>query len=116
MENIYLVVREKGDVIVSIMYSRFDDKYHFVNLTKGHICKCGFETVHEAVEDMKIKKADGEIINYIEIKDTPTVEPVKHGKWRKTGSFTCECSECNHRTVEDGANYCPNCGVKMERV
>ena len=41
------------------------------------------------------------------------VQAVRHGKWKKTGALTCECSECNHRTVEDGANYCPNCGAKM---
>lgn len=51
--------------------------------------------------------------------EQPTVdaEPVRHGKWIKTGSFTCECSECNHRTVESYANYCPNCGADMrERI
>lgn len=42
------------------------------------------------------------------------VEPVRHGKWKKTGALTCECSECNHRTVEDGANYCPKCGTRMD--
>lgn len=50
------------------------------------------------------------------IYNTPTVDAVRHGKWIKTGVFTSKCSECNHRTTEDGANYCPNCGAKMERI
>lgn len=67
MENVYLVIREKGNVIVSIMYSKFDGCYHFVNLTKEHICECGFETIFEAVGDMDSKKANGEIVDYIRL-------------------------------------------------
>lgn len=67
MKNMYLVVREKGNVIVSIMFNRVDKAYHFVNLTKGHICECAFESVMQAVEDMKKKKDCGEIIDFIKI-------------------------------------------------
>lgn len=67
MENVYHVIREKGNVIVSIMYSRFDGCYHFVNLTKGHICECAFETVFHAIGDMEEKKDRGEIIDFIKI-------------------------------------------------
>ena len=45
MENTYLVIREKGNVIVSIMFSEFSESYHFVNITKSHICKCTFKTI-----------------------------------------------------------------------
>lgn len=67
MKNTYLVVREKGNVIVSIMFSEFSGNYHFANLTKGHICSCEFETVFDAVNDMQNKKDNGEIIDFIEI-------------------------------------------------
>lgn len=64
------------------------------------------------------------------IDDAPTIEP-KHGKWIieydswgglfKT-SRAHKCSICNNYLDFDGvnagrgdANYCPNCGAKMER-
>ena len=68
MENIYLVIRNKGNVIVSIMFNRFNGSYHFVNLTKGHICSCEFETIYDAIDDMQSKKNNGEIIDFIKIK------------------------------------------------
>ena len=67
MENLYLVIRKKGNVVVSIMYNRLDGTYHFVNLTKGHICERGFETVFEAIGDMEIKKENGEIIDFVRL-------------------------------------------------
>ena len=67
MSNIYLVIREKGNVVVSIMFNRFNGNYHFVNLTKGHICSCEFETIEDAIKDMKHKKDIGEIIDFIEM-------------------------------------------------
>ena len=68
MGNLYCVVRNKGNVIVSIMFNRSNNKYHFVNLTHGHICSCEFNTVDDAIEDMRTKKLSGEIISYYEIK------------------------------------------------
>mgnify|MGYP003316573810 CR=1 FL=1 len=67
MQDMYLVIRDKGNVVVSIMWNRMDQSYHFVNLTKGHICSCAFRTVYDAIEDMKYKKDIGEIIDFIEI-------------------------------------------------
>lgn len=67
MKNIYLVIKDTGNVLVSIMFSRSSGSYHFVNLTKGHICSCEFETVWDAVVDMKRKKDNGEIIDFIKI-------------------------------------------------
>lgn len=68
MRNIYLVIREKGNVIVSIMADIHNECYRFVNLTKGHICSCKFDTLLDAVKDMQRKKDYGEIIDFIEIK------------------------------------------------
>jgi len=50
------------------MFSRHDNKYHFVNITKDHICECGFDTVEHAIQDMEIKKKNGELIDYFQIK------------------------------------------------
>ena len=63
--NIYKVIREKGNVIVEIMFNRSTGCYQFVNLTKGHICSCQFNTVDEAINDMQKKKDNGEIIDFI---------------------------------------------------
>lgn len=43
MNNVYLVQRKNGNVIVSIMRNKSDNTYSFVNLTKGHICSCRFD-------------------------------------------------------------------------
>lgn len=67
MENLYCVVRPENSVIVSIMYNRANNSYHFVNLTHGHICKCAFETVDDAIADMEKLKSQGKIISYHKI-------------------------------------------------
>ena len=64
MKNIYFVKRQQGDVLVSIMYNRTDKKYHIVNLSKGHICSCGFKTINDAILDMEHYKNNGIIDDY----------------------------------------------------
>lgn len=63
----YLVVRPTDDVIVMIARNESDNTYSFVNLTKGHICSCRFESVADALADMDRKIAAGEIIKYIRL-------------------------------------------------
>lgn len=59
------------------------------------------------------------------LKELPTIDPVKHGKWVKREGSDWEwaqeynCSECRkYRLVvtpkEWEWNYCPNCGAKMD--
>lgn len=67
MNNIYLVQRKNGNVIVSIMRNKSDDTYSFVNLTKGHICLCRFDSVEDAVKDMAKKILNDEIIAYFKL-------------------------------------------------
>lgn len=67
MDNTYLVMREKDSVIVSIMLNKLDHTYSFVNLTKGHVCTCRFDSIEDAISDMKKKKDNGEIIDYISL-------------------------------------------------
>ena len=66
-DNIYLVIREKDNVVVSIMMNKSDHTYSFVNLTKGHICTCKFDSIEGAISDMEEKKHNGEIIDYIKL-------------------------------------------------
>lgn len=64
-DNIYLVIREKDNVVVSIMMNKSDHTYSFVNLTKGHICTCKFDSIEDTIKDMEEKKDNGEIIDFI---------------------------------------------------
>ena len=67
MNNIYLVKRKSGNVIVSIMRNKSDNTYSFVNLTKNHICPCRFNSVEDAVKDMDEKILNGEIVEYLKL-------------------------------------------------
>lgn len=67
IKDMYFIRRSKGNVIVSIMHSRTDNKYHFVNLTSSHICSCCFDTVEDAILDMEQFKNEGKIIEYYKI-------------------------------------------------
>lgn len=67
-----------------------------------------------------------------EIDDTPTIDPVRHGKWRMKMMENVingetrkvrECSECgsayfvydsSDNTIDVAPNYCPECGAKMD--
>nr|DAQ84662.1 MAG TPA: Proline/betaine transporter, CYTOPLASMIC, COILED-COIL, ANTIPARALLEL, TWO-STRANDED [Caudoviricetes sp.] len=69
MNNIYLVQRTNGNVIVSIMRNKSDNTYSFVNLTKGHICPCRFDSVEDAVKDIDEKILNGEIVGYFKLEE-----------------------------------------------
>ena len=66
MESLYCVVKPTGNVIVTIMPSKQDGKFHFVNLTKGHICECGFDSIEDAIRDMESLKDHG-VLSYFKI-------------------------------------------------
>ena len=42
-------------------------KYSFVNITKGHICPCMFDTYEEALQDLENRKKDNLIKGYWKI-------------------------------------------------
>lgn len=46
--------------------------------------------------------------------DAADVAPVRHGRWLHRKSGVAYCSECEIDAVEDGTEYCPNCGAKMD--
>lgn len=64
MEQLYCVVKPTGNVIVTAMPSKHDGKFHFVNLTKGHICECGFDSVEDAINDMELLRENGTLNFY----------------------------------------------------
>lgn len=70
MNNIYFVKRKSGNVMVSIMRNKSDNTYSFVNLTKGHICSCRFDSIEDAVKDMDEKILNGEISGYFKLQET----------------------------------------------
>ena len=57
----------------------------------------------------------------MQIDETLTIEaePVRHGRWVYVGRSRWECSECKRPwpvplAKAPAANYCPNCGAKMD--
>ena len=42
------------------------------------------------------------------------VAPVRHGRWLHRKNGVAYCSECEIDAVEDGTEYCPNCGATMK--
>ena len=69
MNNIYFVKRKSENVIVSIMRNKSDNTYLFVNLTKGHICSCRFNSIEDATKDMDEKILNGEIVGYFKLEE-----------------------------------------------
>lgn len=60
----FIVHKETEDLDVLLLRHKGTDKYSFVNLTKGHICKCVFDSVDEAMKDIEDRKAKGLLIDY----------------------------------------------------
>ena len=65
----FLVHKRNGDVDVLLLPHKGTNKYSFVNLTKGHICSCEFDTIEEAVQDMESRKNLGLLDCYEKIKE-----------------------------------------------
>lgn len=63
----YLVERPWNTVEVVILPHVIDNKYSFVNLTEGHICKCKFETIEEALADMDMQVRLGNVIKFTKL-------------------------------------------------
>ena len=62
-----------------------------------------------ALEGLKhIKKA---------LKGMPTIDPVKHGRWKFAKDVYVSCSVCGVTILlfnAENPNYCPHCGAKMD--
>ena len=64
----YLVQKSNKDLCeVYILPYKETGKYSFVNITKGHICPCVFDTYEEALQDLENRKKDNLIKGYWKI-------------------------------------------------
>lgn len=53
----YLIQKPNGELYeVLILPYKGTNKYSFVNLTKGHICSCTFDSVEDAIFDLENRK------------------------------------------------------------
>ncbi len=76
---IIIVIKNDGaKCICTIMQHKLNKKYSFVNITKGHICSCEFNTQEEALKDLRNKYFNKEIATYILYKDVPIAEIIQH--------------------------------------
>lgn len=76
---IIIVIKNDGtQCVCTIMQHKQNKKYSFVNITKGHICSCEFNTPKEALKDLQNKYRNKEIATYILYEDTPVAEIVQH--------------------------------------
>ena len=58
------IIRKDGEYDVIIIPHKLDKKYSFVNLTKGHICPCKFNTIEEAIDDLNNQVTNKKVISY----------------------------------------------------
>lgn len=91
MQDYYGIVADMEKIVVETI---------FVDGEGGEFVIQTAKTTLEEIEDF--------------FKNTPTIDPVKHGKWI-ADKYTRKCSECESTYwVREGNawNYCPNCGAK----
>lgn len=60
-----VVRKDNSEVIVGILPHKLTGKFSYINLTKEHICPCQFDSVEDALQDMK---NDPFVVSYHEIK------------------------------------------------
>lgn len=60
----FLVVRKHDVVEIAIMEHKDGSGYGFVNLTNGHVCRCRFASVKDAIKDME---NDSEVLNFYKL-------------------------------------------------
>lgn len=52
MRTFAILYKNRKINIVAILPHKGTELYSYVNLTKGHICPCKFESVEAAIEDL----------------------------------------------------------------
>lgn len=60
----FIVHKENEDLDVLLLRHKNTNKYSYVNLTKGHICPCIFDSIEEAIQDMENRKKKGLLVDY----------------------------------------------------
>ena len=66
---IKVIRRNRPDCIVLLCQDRTTEKWCFVNLSTEHVCACRFDTIDDAIADMR-KRED--VVSFSEI-DNPLV-------------------------------------------
>jgi hypothetical protein len=61
-----------------------------------------------------VELTEKEWVRLINAAPTADVVEVKHGRWVHDERMLAVCLECGMTAVEDGTDYCPNCGAKMD--
>lgn len=67
------IVRKRNEsdsiysIDVTILKHKITGKYSFVNLTKGTICPCEFDSIEDAKNDLQKQFEDGKIISFTEL-------------------------------------------------
>lgn len=75
--------------------------------TRGELWMAGVNTEVDGVRGVWVRFKEIEKI----FDHAPTVDPVKHGRWRKmNGERGYECSECGWES-DTTWDFCPNCGA-----
>ncbi|MEG1585980.1 MAG: hypothetical protein RR346_03820 [Bacteroidales bacterium] len=60
-----LVKNAENNVIrVIILPHKDTGKYSFINMSKGHICPCQFDSIDDAMVDLESKLQAGSILGY----------------------------------------------------
>lgn len=60
----FKIIRPNDTIEVLLMKHKLEDKWSFVNLTKGHICPCKFSSIEEALIDLESYMEKGKILKY----------------------------------------------------
>ena len=60
----FFVQRPNDWCEVEIWFDKATGKYCFVNMTKGHVCTCRFDTEEDAIADLEEQKRQGKVIKY----------------------------------------------------
>lgn len=73
------------------------------------------DAAKQILSTLMVKDAAECACNLIECVLPADVEPVRHGRKIEDGDIGCfwRCSLCGE-CLPYGANYCPNCGAKMD--
>ena len=63
--NLKIIVYKENETLeVLLLKHKNTEKYSFVNVTKGHICRCIFQSKDEALEDIETRKKKGLLLDY----------------------------------------------------
>lgn len=58
------IYRVHDEVDVLLLKNKGESTFSFINLTKGHICPCKFNSVEEALDDLRKYQNEGKIVNW----------------------------------------------------